>query len=37
MINGGETIKPIFFNGNYFNITFPEDIIKVEKYYFFEK
>jgi len=37
MINGGETIKPIFFNGNYFNITFPEDIIKVEKYYLFEK
>lgn len=37
MISDGETIKPIFFNGNYFNITFPEDIIKVEKYYFFKK
>jgi dTDP-glucose pyrophosphorylase len=37
MINGGETIKPIFFNGNYFNITFPEDIVNVEKYYFSEK
>lgn len=31
MINDGEKIKPIFFNGEYLNITFPEDIQKAEK------
>jgi len=30
MINAGEKIKPVFFNGNYINITFPDDIIKAE-------
>ena len=28
MIEGGEEIKPVFFNGNYTNVTFPEDIKK---------
>lgn len=31
MIDAGETIKPVFFNGEYLNVTFPEDIKKAEK------
>lgn len=26
MISGGEKVKPIFFKGNYLNVTFPEDL-----------
>ena len=37
MIKGGETIKPIFFNGYSLNITFPEDIKKAEELIFKKK
>lgn len=33
MIDAGEEIKPVFFNGNYINITFPEDIKKQKKFF----
>jgi glucose-1-phosphate thymidylyltransferase len=32
MIKSGEEIKPIFFKGEYLNITYPEDIKKAEKF-----
>lgn len=31
MINSGEKISPIFFNGEYLNVTYPEDIQKAER------
>lgn len=31
MIDSGEVVKPIFFNGKYLNITYPEDIKKAEE------
>jgi len=34
MIDAGEKIKPSFFNGEYINITFPEDIKKAKKLLF---
>lgn len=34
MIDGGETIKPIFFSGYSLNITFPDDIKKAEELIF---
>lgn len=32
MINGREKIRPVLFQGNYLNITYPEDFQKVEKW-----
>lgn len=32
MIDGGEVIKPVFFHGNYVNVTFKDDIKRVESY-----
>ncbi len=34
MINKGEKIKPIFFKGDYLNITYPSDLKKAEKIIF---
>ena len=34
MINDGETIKPVFFEGYSLNITYPEDIKKAEEIIF---
>ena len=31
MIDHGEKISPVFFEGNYLNITYPEDLIRAEK------
>jgi len=31
MIDGGEKITPVFFRGNYLNVTYPEDVVKAEK------
>lgn len=31
MISSGEKIKPLFFNGKYLNITYPEDLKKAEE------
>lgn len=31
MIEGGEIITPVFFHGNYINITFPQDLEKAER------
>jgi len=31
MIDGGEEISPVLFNGDYLNVTYPEDIVKAER------
>ncbi len=37
MINKGEKIKPVFFEGNYLNITYPNDLKKAEEIIFNNK
>ncbi|MCK4649382.1 hypothetical protein KAT51_07650, partial [bacterium] len=32
MIDGGERISPVFFEGDYLNITFPQDLKKAEEW-----
>lgn len=32
MIDGGEKIRPVFFRGNYLNITFPQNLEKAEEW-----
>ena len=31
MINGGEKIAPVYLDGDYLNVTYPEDLLKAEK------
>ena len=31
MIDSGEKMTPVFFRGNYLNVTYPEDLVKAER------
>ena len=31
MIDNGEKITPVFFRGDYLNVTYPEDLVKAER------